>query len=316
MSDEFEVSLKTGANVLLSLPKDKYVGVDILVGKDGEWHVGGVPKTVRQARAYVDVIFNALHGGYGEDGKMAQLLDNHHIPYTGSGALAASMAMHKPLAKEALRRAGLKVPPGIVLEDYRDSTIVGQIPQKIRELAEKIFKNVPSPWVLKPARGGSSINTYVAKDWKELIGALASLFSYGGDIVVEQYIAGKEVSAGVIEGFRSSSLYTPIPVEVRHSGAFFDYASKQSPEFAVPPSLSAREKEEVAELAKVAHETLGLRDYSVADFIVTPRGVYILEVNNNPGLTQSSILPKSLEAVGAKLSDFVDHLVTLAMERK
>jgi len=320
VSDEFEVSIKTGASVLAALPKDKYVGIDILLSKDGEWHVEGVPKNIRQMRANVDVVFNALHGEFGEDGKASRLFETHDIPYTGSNTLPSALAMNKPLAKEAFRRAGIRVPPGMTIEDYRDSTIVGEIPEKIQELAHKIFRNIPSPWVLKPARGGSSINTYVAKNWGELVHALSQLFSYGGDIVAEQYIRGKEATVGVIRDFRNKKLYPLMPVEIRAKGNdFFDYVSKYSghADEAVPGSFSPKEKEELERHAMEAHEALGLNDYSRSDFIVTPRGhIYILEINNLPGLCEASLFPKALHAVGSNLPEFVDHLITLAMQRK
>lgn len=316
ISDEFKVSIKTGDSVLKNLPKDKYKGVDILITKDGIWHIGGIPKTPDEIQTNVDVIFNALHGEYGEDGKVAQLLEERKIPYTGSSALPSSLAMSKPMAKEIFKRAGIKTPYGITIEDYREKTIAGKIPEKIGELALKIFRSIPPPWVLKPARGGSSINTFVAKNYNELIDALAQLFSYGGDLVVEQHIRGKEVSVGVIDNFRNERRYPTMPVEVAKKGDFFDYGLKQKAELFCPSSLTRGEKNEVADMALRAHDILGLRDYSVSDFIVNPRGIYLLETNNLPGLTPFSILPTSLEASGSNLSELVDHLITLALLRK
>ncbi|MDP3958261.1 MAG: ATP-grasp domain-containing protein [bacterium] len=316
MSDEFEVSVKTGANVLSSLPSDKYKPVDILITRDGTWHVNGLPKTLEEIKVTVDVVFNALHGEYGEDGQVAQLLEEQKIPYTGSTAVPSALAMHKGMAKDAFRRAGLRTPAHMLLEDCRDSTIVGKIPEKIQELAFRVFKSIPPPWVLKPAKGGSSQHTYVATTFSGLVDGLARLFPLGNDLVVEQYIEGKEVSAGVVENFRRERKYPLMPVEVKKSGRYFDYASKQDPTLLCPSSLSRKEKEEVTELAEKAHDILGLRDYSISDFIVTPRGVYLLEVNNNPGITNGSIITKGLEAAGASVKELVDHLLTLALGRK
>lgn len=316
MSDEFEVSVRTGANVLSSLAPDKYKPVDILVTKDGTWHVGGLPKRLEDIKVTVDVVFNALHGEYGEDGQVAQMLEEHKIPYTGSTAVPSTLAMHKGLAKEAFRRAGIRTPAHMLLEDYRDSTIVGKIPEKIQELAFRVFKSIPPPWVLKPVKGGSSQNMYVATSFGGLVDGLARLFKRGGDLVVEQYIAGKEVSAGVVENFRREMKYPFMPVEVKRDGYYFDYASKQNPQLVCPSTLSRREKDEVMELAGRAHDILGLRDYSVSDFIVTPRGIYLLETNNNPGLTNGSIITRSLEAAGSTVKELVDHLLTLALGRK
>jgi D-alanine-D-alanine ligase len=316
MSDEFEVSIKTGANVLSALPKDKYKAVDILVTRDGTWHVDGIPRSPAEVGFSIDVAFNGLHGEYGEDGKVAHILGSHNIPFTGSLGVPSALAMQKPMAKEVFRRAGIKTPPGMVVEDYRDSTIVGQIPDKIQELAFKIFKSIPPPWVLKPANGGSSLNTYVATDFSGLIDGLARLFPLGLNLVVEQYMIGKEVSAGVVENFRREKKYPVMPVEVVRKGGFFDYASKQNAELICPSTLTKKEKADVEALAVRAHNALGLRHYSVSDFIVTSRGIYLLETNSNPGLSPSSILSKGLESSGSSLGELVEHLLALALERK
>ncbi len=318
-SDEYKVSIKTGANVLAHLLADKYKGVDILVTKDRTWHIGGIPKTTDEILVSVDVIFNALHGGYGEDGRLSRRLEELGIPYTGSEALPSAMAMNKPMANDIFRRAGMKTPPGFMIEDYRDSTVVGEIYEKIQELAHKIFRSISPPWVLKPARGGSSINIFIAKNFNELINALTQLFSYGGDLVVEQYIKGKEATVGVIKGFRNEKFYPLMPIEIRpHNRVFFDYDAKYNgaSDEIIPGNFTRAEKEELERLAVLAHTALGLNDYSRSDFIVTPRGIYILETNNLPGLTEESLIPKALEAAGSNMGELVDHLITLALERK
>ncbi|MEK7582156.1 MAG: ATP-grasp domain-containing protein [Patescibacteria group bacterium] len=315
-SDEFEISIKTGGNILKNLPADKYKGVDILITRDGEWHLGGVPKDPREIALHIDVAFNTLHGEHGEDGKVSQILEEMKIPYTGSEAVPSSIALNKPLTKEALRRAGIKVPPGMLIEDYRDEVGGGSRADKIHELALKIFRSIPPPWVLKPARGGSSINTFVAKSFEELQKVLDNLFDYGGDLVVEQYLRGKEVSSGVIENFRHERHYPLMPVEVKKKGDLFNFEEKQQPELICPSTLSRAEKDAVMDTAIKAHKVLGLRDYSVSDFIVLPKSIYLLEVNNNPKCAECSIMAESLKAVGSNIGDLADHLITLALERK
>lgn len=316
-SDEFDISIKSGATVLASLPRDKYRGVDILITKDGTWHMGGTPKTLGEISLQVDVVFNALHGEYGEDGRVSRMLEQHGIPYTGSEAIPSSLAVSKSIAKDIFKRAGIKTPNGITIEDYREQILGKEKNKKIEELAYKIFNTISPPWVLKPARGGSSINTLVAKNFSELYDALTQLFDYGGDLVVEQYLYGKEVSAGVIENFRQEKRYPILPVEVMKDGGIFDFHSKQKGVNLICPStLSQEQKEEVMYIAERAHEILGLRDYSVSDFIVTPKGVYITEINNNPKCMACSILAKSLEAVGSNMGELIDHLVSQAVLRK
>lgn len=320
ISDEFEVSIKTGGNILAQLPKDKYEGVDILITRDGTWHVGGVPKILNDLNLHIDVAFNALHGEYGEDGKVSRILEDLKIPYTGSEAVPASLSFNKTMAKNVFKRAGIRTPVGITVLDYRDSLLDGDKAEKIAELAHKIFRSIPPPWILKPASGGSSINTFVAKNFAELIDALVGLFDHGGDLVVEQFIRGREISAGIIEKFRNERKYPTMPVEIVNKREFFDEEAKNNLEldcpYVCPCGITRAQKEDVMDIAKRAHEALGLRDYSHSDFIVTSRSIYLLEVDNLPTLSKHSILARSLETVGSNIGELADHLITLALARK
>ena len=159
--DEYQVSIETGASVLRQLPDD-HVGVDILIDREGEWHANGVPVNPDEFKMRVDVAFNALHGIHGEDGRVAQIFENLGVPYTGSTSVPSSLAVNKVLGKQAFKRAGIKTPPGMTVEDYRESTFAPEArAEKARELAEKVFQTISPPWVVKPARGGSSIGTEV-----------------------------------------------------------------------------------------------------------------------------------------------------------
>ena len=162
LSDEFKISIKTGGNILQRLSSDKYKAVDVLITPDGQWHLNGVPKDANDIAINIDVAFNALHGEHGEDGNISQKLERLGVPYTGSQAMPSALAVNKIFTKEVLARAGIKTPPGMLIEDYRDSTSEGDREEKVHELALKIFKSIPSPWILKPARGGSSILIQVA----------------------------------------------------------------------------------------------------------------------------------------------------------
>ena len=316
-SDEFEISIKNGGNILKNLPKEKYEGIDILITRDGQWHLNGVVKEPEDIAIQIDVAFNALHGEYGEDGKIARIFEEMKIPYTGSESVPSSIAINKPLTKETLGRAGIRTPRGMVIEDYRDSVDpeLNRV-EKVHNLALKIFKTIPPPWILKPARGGSSINTFIVKSFEELQMALNNLFDYGSDLVVEEYIKGKEVSSGVIENFRREKHYPIMPVEVRKKSEIFNFNEKQAPELICPGVLTREEKDRVMDTAVRAHKILGLRDYSISDFIVTPNGVFLLEVNNNPKCTECSIMAESLKAVGSDIGELADHLITLALARK
>jgi len=309
-SSEYEVSLKTGESILKALPEEKYHAHDVFIDRSGVWHMRGSFVEPKTALERSDVVVNALHGEWGEDGKVQRLLDMFGIPYTGSKSLSSAIAMNKVLAKEQVKRAGIKTPRGTLLNVAHD------IGKHIHEL----FRTLPLPAVIKPVDKGSSVGVTIAHDWFEFNEGLRKAFEVSPNILIEEYIKGKEATCGVIDHFRGEELYALLPVEiVPPKNAFYDYDSKyvsDETDYRIPGSFSREERVELMRLAKAVHQILGLRHYSRSDFIVSPRGIYFLEANTLPGMTSHSLIPKSLEAIGATLPQFLDHIVTLALERR
>jgi D-alanine-D-alanine ligase len=309
-SSEYEVSLKSGKSVIDNL-SNKYEVLDIFISKDGVWHYQGVPIKPVDIFKKVDVIFNALHGAYGEDGTVQKILDQFSIPYTGSTALASAIGMNKVLSKKIYKSNNLKTPLHLTIfkKNNNPSEII------------KIFKSFPMPAIVKPVSGGSSVGTAIAKTLLELESAIDDALQYSDQALIEEFIFGREATCGVVDNFRNELNYSLLPVEIRKpsNATFFDYDAKYSgkSEEICPGNFTAGEKEMIQKIAKEAHKALGLRHYSRSDFIIHPkRGIYILETNTLPGLTSESLLPKSLQAVGCSLSDFFDHLIKLALEGK
>ena len=305
---ESEISFKTGKNVLNNLP-DNYIPTDVFISKSGDWHVDGVVINPQKLFQGTDVVFNALHGEYGEDGKLQQFLDHSQVKYTGSGALASALAMNKVMAKEIFISAGLKTPVFKVIKK-------GEI---THDIAHKIFTTFPMPAIIKPNGSGSSVGVSLVKKMHDILPAIDKAIKHADTIIVEEFIEGKEATCGVIEKFKGKDIYSLLPVEIRKpkENTFFDYDAKYSgkSEEICPGNFSKKESEKIQEMAIQAHKALGLRHYSRSDFIVHPkRGIYILEVNTLPGLTKESLLPKSIEAVGSSLPQFLDHILTLALE--
>jgi D-alanine-D-alanine ligase len=312
-SSEYEISLRTGAAVLDALDREKYEPLDIVISKDGPWHLHGLEIKPHEVVGRVDVIFNALHGYYGEDGKIQQLLEAHSIPFTGSGSLSSAIAMNKILAKEYFRRAGLKTPMHVLIEGgtAKKEINVG----KAYLLAHSKF---PLPYIVKPVSAGSSIGVSMIKSRNDFALALHKAFEFGDSVMVEEYILGIEANVCVIEGYRGKDLYVLPPVEIRPIDRnTFDYEAKYeggSREI-VPATFPTSIKTELERLAVAAHSALGLRHYSRTDFIISPRrGIFILETNSLPGLTDESLVPKALKAVGSSLSELAEHLISLALD--
>jgi D-alanine-D-alanine ligase len=311
-SSEYEVSLKTGETVIKAL-EDKYEVLDIFISKDGVWHHLGAPIKPENLFKKVDVIFNALHGAYGEDGTVQKLLEQFKVPYTGSTALASAVGMNKVLSKKIYKNNSLKTPLHTTITKGAD--LVTEV--------KTVFKSFPMPAVVKPVNGGSSVGTSIAKTLVELESAVETALNFSDTALIEEFIAGKEATCGVLDDFRGQKHYSLLPIEIRprKGHTFFNYESKYSGETGAeeicPGNFAAAEKKIIQEMAENAHRALGLRHYSRSDFIVHPkRGIYILETNTLPGLTPTSLLPKSLNAIGCKLPDFLEHLIRLALEGK
>lgn len=308
-SSEYDVSLKTGETVLKSLSPEKYQPLDIFISKEGIWHVGGIEKTPAEALKYADVAFVALHGQYGEDGKIQRILEHLGIPFTGSRSFASAVAMNKHLTKSGLSGFLGKIKMAAHKIYTRDEI-------KIKGV-HGLFREIPHPSVVKPASAGSSVGVTVVRDLFMLEEALTKALEHSDSVIIEEFIEGKEATCGVIDSFRDEKHYALLPVEiVPHTASpFFDYHAKYSGGSTelCPPNFNEATKKLIQEAAQIVHQELGLRHYSRSDFIVHPkRGVYFLEVNTLPGLTPESLLPKSITAVGSSLPEFLDHVITLA----
>jgi len=305
---EHEVSLKTGETVLRNLPK--YSAKDIFINKAGEWHLDGKPSHHDRIFRQIDVVFNALHGEYGEDGKVQQLLEAFGVPYTGSGAMASALGMNKILARQAFKSAGLKIPFGFDLV----------LKKELAETAKDIFKKMPPPWVIKYPSGGSSVGVSMARNFDDLEGSLEKVSSFSSKILVEEYIRGREATCGVIDEFRNQKHYALPIVEIipPAQSDFFSYDAKyggQTRELC-PSNFDMPTKRAIEAMAITAHNSIGGRHYSRSDFIISKRGIYLLEINTLPGLTAESLLPKALNAVGSSHKELLEHLISLALRKK
>jgi len=272
--------------VLEALDKEKYEPRDIFIDRNGQWHMHGIGVSPEKALFGTDVAFNSLHGHYGEDGQVQRLLEQLGVPYTGSGAVASAASFNKQQTKYLAQNLGVKVAHGIMVENTGD----------IETLAHAIFRTFPHPAIIKPVTGGSSQGVSIAENFNQLKSALAKAFDFAPQVLVEEYIRGRDATVGVIQNFRNEAAYAllPAPNEI----------------------LSQKEKNGLIAIAKKIHEGLGLSHYSESDFVVSKRGIYFLEVNTLPNLAKESLFHKSLNVVGSSFSHFLDHVITLASRKK
>lgn len=251
--------------------------------------LGEVP-VVREA----DVVFVALHGGQGENGTVQALLEVIGVPYTGSSPLAAALAMAKGLAKHVLRDAGVLVPEWLMA------------PQRPADVAAA----VGYPCIVKPEGEGSSVGLSLVREPRALEDAVALARRYDEDVMIEAYVAGPELTVGILGD-------TPLPVgEIRPKHELFDYECKYTPGMAeeifpaaIAPELAAR----VKDAALRAHRALRLGGYSRIDFRVDAGGgIFCLEANTLPGMTANSLIPKAARAAGMSFPDLCEAICRLA----
>jgi len=294
-NNDFDISLKTGQSVLDNLD-ESYEAKDILVDKEGVWFIDGLSVQPEKASKRFDLFFNCLHGAYGEDGKVQQLLDSFYTPYTGTKAMESAIAINKHLAKRNYLINGFNVPRHEVFSVSLD------LKNNLRE----IHNRWSIPLVVKPLNTTNLSGVTIVNNFSGLEEAFSNAFDHSNEIIVEEYIRGKRASCCVLENFRGKDLYTFLPVEtaILEGGERKDF---------IPGRFNTKESEEIQELANKAHRALGLRHYSKSDFIVTPQKTYILGSSSSPSLEKESLFSKSLESVGSNLKEFTNHVVNLAL---
>src|SRR4051812_41043779 len=257
----------------------------------------------------LDVVLIALHGNWGEDGRIQGLLDTLGIPYTGSGVLASALAMDKVMAKTVLAAAGLDTPKGVVVSSATGSDL-------------ERARTVGVPAFVKPVESGSSVGATIVRRAEDLGPALIDALRYDRRAMVEEYIRGRELTVAIIGNDELEAL--PV-IEIVTKHQFFDYSAKydrgESDEIC-PAEIPVSVARQAQEMAMTAHRALGCRGMSRTDLVWAPAGprdpephrMVALEVNTIPGMTANSLLPKAAKAAGIGFGDLLTRLVGWALE--
>lgn len=304
-SSEHEVSLATGQNVFDNLDRSKYEPVRIFLSKNNEWHLENKKMSESKALDGCDIVFNALHGTFGEDGRIQSLLEYFGKPYTGSGIIASGLAMDKLRSREIFRLAGYSVPKTLKIRKGENYSPILNI---------FVTKIVDFPVVVKPCSNGSSVGVSVVSNREEFDKAIKAVFKIDKKILVEEFISGTEATCGVIDGLNGQQP-TALPVtEIvpLKNHKFFDYKAKyksgHSDEI-TPARFSDDITGKIQQIAVGTHQILGCRAYSRTDFIVSGENIFVLEVNTLPGLTSNSLLPKAAEVAGLNFKDLLNNII-------
>jgi len=256
----------------------------------------GVLEVCRRA----DVVFLGLHGECGEDGRVQAAFDLLGIPYTGSGYLGSGMAMNKAVTKRIMETAGIPTLPWRELT-YKEE----EIPRLVKEL--------PLPSAVKSINGGSSLGLALPDTREELEAALREMLAYGGHVIVEQKIKGRDLTVGVL-----GEEYLPAVEITAQNGRYFDYAAKYQAGASLevcPAPITAEQQQRIGELALKLHRALGLRAYSRTDFILDEKGrIWCLEINTLPGMTPGSLIPKEASAIGMSYPALCQRILELSLQ--
>jgi D-alanine-D-alanine ligase len=257
------------------------------------------PNVIRMCQM-ADIVFMALHGENGENGKVQAAFDLFGVRYTGSDYLSSAIAMNKGMAKKLFVEAGIPTPMGISMTRETREDDVTKL-------------NLHLPCIVKPCCGGSSIGVTIVKDAAEFKAALDEAFRWENELVIEEFIEGREFSVGVIEG-------KALPViEIAPIQGFYDYKNKYKAGSAVetcpaelPEEVSAQMRHYAEEVAKV----IGLDTYSRSDFLLDKDNkMYCLEANTLPGMTPTSLLPQEAAVVGVNFNELCEKLIEISMKK-
>lgn len=283
-SAEREVSLRSGKAVLEALLSKRHNAKPV--------ELDTVTKEELKSLD-IDIAFIALHGSFGEDGQLQSMLEELNMPYTGSRVAASRLAMDKVASRGRFQRNGLSVPKCEVLRNGANPNL-----------------KFGMPIVIKPSAQGSSVGLSIVDCIDDLKGAINKAFEFGEEVIIEEYIEGKEITVGIMED-------RPLPViQIVPRRRFYDYVAKYTSgmtEYLVPAPLSKVECEAAQEAGLTAHKCLGCRSFSRVDMILNKENVpVVLEVNTIPGLTQLSLLPKAAWQAGIEFPELCEKMLESA----
>jgi len=297
---EREVSLKSGAAVLKSLAEcSKFNVIPFDINSMNE---------IEKLKNMNDIfVFIALHGSWGEDGRIQKELELMKIPYSGSDSNSCLLAMDKSISKEIFIHAGLNVPKGFIFCKSND-TLEFSIHNAVQYLG--------LPCVVKPCSNGSTVGVTIVKDINHLVDAFENAFKYENKVLLEEYIEGKELTVTVF-GNKEPEAF-PI-IEIAPKSGFYGYDDKYTPgatSYICPAQLDEKVASVVKKEAIKAHISLGCKVYSRVDIRLSKENrPYILEVNTVPGMTETSLVPKAAAVAGINFSKFLSNVIEMSCEK-
>ena len=339
VSNEHEISLISATNIINAIPADKYEVIPIGITKKGRWlfypgdislissgkwdsHPDCVPAVIMPDPMYkgivkiengeysvtkIDVVFPALHGHNGEDGRIQGLLDMSGIPYVGCGCSASANCMDKEFAHTILQANGITM--------ARWRSVYHKDLGRLEEVCEDIAAELGYPLFVKPANSGSSVGVNKAENYEDLKDAVKLAFAHESKVIVEEYIKGRELECAV---FGNKNVFASEVGEIMSCNDFYDYDAKYilgTSGLSIPADIPTQSSREIRETAVKAFEIMGCKGLSRVDFFLKDDGTVILnELNTLPGFTPISMYPKLMENMGISQPELLDRLISLCLD--
>ena len=293
ISKERLISLDTGLQVAKELIKNNY---RVKISEPDNQLV----KNIKKFKP--DIIFNALHGQFGEDGYIQTILEGYKIPYTHSGAIASSIAMDKEISKKFFRKNKINTPKSILYS----------FDKKEKDLLKLVNKKLRFPVVVKPKNEGSSVNVYICSK-KNILKILKKMHNYK-QVMIEEFIAGREIQVAIMGNKKLGA------IELKPKRKFYDYQAKYNTKaktkHIIPVKLAKKKLDEVLNIALIAHKIIGCKGVSRADFKFYKGKFYLLEINTQPGMTKLSLVPEIASYYGISFIDLIKWILKDASTKK
>ena len=299
-STEAEISRRTGTAILTALQSKGYPAEGM------ELNPATFAEDIRKSNCAI--VFNALHGKFGEDGILQGTLEMLGIPYTGSGVLAAAITMDKVASKRVFMAEGISTPRSHTYHAF----------EMKRDLVQEIAAAFHMPVVVKAAAQGSSIGVYIVENAEELSAALKEAFSYNDEVLVEEFIKGREMTVAVWGDAENKEAF-PI-IEITTTSGRYDYQSKYTKGASahiIPMPVSAEKTKEIQELAIKTYTACGCRGVARVDMMYSEdEKPYVIEVNSVPGMTETSLVPDAGRAMGIEFPELCERILEMAGYQK
>lgn len=288
ISSEREVSLKSGEAVFNGIDKNKYEVVKVVLDDKKD--------IFTKITDDIDFAFLALHGKFGEDGCVQSILEAMDIPYSGCGPLTSALCMDKNMTKKILRDSNLPTAPWTVV-------------RSVEEIDYEEIEKIGYPVFIKPNSGGSSVATFLVKSKEEVLNAVQKGLEVDDCVMIEKYIKGGEYTSFILNG----EVFPTISIKA--NSEFFDFESKYSQNGATEEVVYLEEKlqDEINEISKGCWKAFNCKAYVRVDVIISDGVPYVLELNTLPGMTQTSLIPRSAKAKGIEFSQLIEKIIEYSL---